>query len=58
MASAYDTYADLQAKGPVSRVRFVGGLGHANVTATLDTYSHVLPHMQDGAVDAMDSSLS
>ena len=31
-------------------------LGHANVT--LDTYSHVLPHMQDGAVDAMDSSLS
>jgi integrase len=31
-------------------------LGHANVT--LDTYSHVLPHMQDGAVDAMDNSLS
>jgi integrase len=33
-------------------------LGHANVTVTLDTYSHVLPHMQDGAVDAMDISLS
>jgi integrase len=33
-------------------------LGHANVSVTLDTYSHVLPHMQDGAVDAMDSSLS
>ena len=33
-------------------------LGHANVTVTLDTYSHVLPYMQDGAVDAMDSSLS
>ena len=33
-------------------------LGHASVTVTLDTYSHVLPHMQDGAVDAMDSSLS
>jgi integrase len=33
-------------------------LGHANVTVTLDTYSHVLPHMQDVAVDAMDSSLS
>jgi integrase len=33
-------------------------LGHANVTVTLDTYSHVLPHMQDGAVDAMESSLS
>jgi integrase len=33
-------------------------LGHANVTVTLDTYSHVLPHMQDGAVDVMESSLS
>src|ERR687895_1223284 len=25
MANAYDTYADLRAKGPVSRVRFVAG---------------------------------
>jgi hypothetical protein len=25
MASAYDTYADLRAKGPVSRLRFAGG---------------------------------
>src|SRR3712207_4310699 len=25
MANAYDTYADLRSKGPVSRVRFVGG---------------------------------
>ena len=25
MASAYDTYADMRAKGPVSRVRFAGG---------------------------------
>jgi cytochrome P450 len=25
MANAYDTYADLRAKGPVSRVRFAGG---------------------------------
>ena len=25
MADAYDTYADLRAKGPVSRVRFAGG---------------------------------
>ena len=34
-------------------------LGHANVSVTLDTYSRVLPHMQDGAVDdAMESSLS
>jgi hypothetical protein len=33
-------------------------VGHANVTVTLDTYSHVLPHMQDGAVAATESSLS
>src|SRR5688572_24600030 len=25
MADAYDTYADLRAKGPVSRLRFAGG---------------------------------
>ena len=25
MADAYDTYADLRARGPVSRVRFTGG---------------------------------
>ena len=25
MADAYDTYADLRAKGPFSRVRFAGG---------------------------------
>jgi hypothetical protein len=25
MTDAYDTYADLRAKGPVSRVRFAGG---------------------------------
>jgi site-specific recombinase XerD len=33
-------------------------LGHANVIVTLDPYSHVLPHMQDGVVDAMNSRLS
>ena len=29
VANAYDTYADLRAKGPVSRVRFAGGDGEA-----------------------------
>jgi cytochrome P450 len=29
MANAYDTYADLRARGPVSRVRFAGGPGEA-----------------------------
>jgi hypothetical protein len=29
MADAYDTYADLRARGPVSRVRFAGGAEEA-----------------------------
>jgi integrase len=32
-------------------------LGHASVTITLDTYSHVLPHMQQAASDAMQAAL-
>lgn len=32
-------------------------LGHASVTLTLDTYSHVLPAMQAGAADAMGDAL-
>ncbi len=32
-------------------------LGHANVTVTLDTYSHVLPGMSSGTADAMDEAL-
>jgi len=30
-------------------------LGHSSISITLDTYSHVLPNMQDEAVRAMDS---
>lgn len=33
-------------------------LGHATVAITLDTYSHVLPGMDDGLADAMDDALS
>jgi integrase len=33
-------------------------LGHANVTVTLDTYSHVLPNMQGQAAEQMDAMLS
>ena len=33
-------------------------LGHASVTITLDTYSHVLPNMQGEAAGKMDSMLS
>jgi integrase len=32
-------------------------LGHATVSITLDTYSHVLPTMQDQAVANMESAL-
>ncbi|MDQ3509652.1 MAG: site-specific integrase [Actinomycetota bacterium] len=33
-------------------------LGHASITITLNTYSHVLPDMQDSAADAMEAALS
>jgi len=33
-------------------------LGHASITITLNTYSHVLPDMQDFAADAMEAALS
>lgn len=32
-------------------------LGHASVSLTLDTYSHVLPTIQDAAVEALGSAL-
>lgn len=33
-------------------------LGHATITQTMDTYSHVLPDMQGEAVSAMEQALS
>ena len=33
-------------------------LGHATINQTLDTYSRVLPTMQDKATEAMESILS
>ena len=32
-------------------------LGHASIAITLNTYSHVLPDMQDSAADAMEAAL-
>jgi len=32
-------------------------LGHATIAITLDTYSHVLPNMQDGATRALEDAL-
>ena len=33
-------------------------LGHASVSITLNTYSHVLPEMQESAARAMEDTLS
>ena len=33
-------------------------LGHASISITLDTYSHVLPNMQNSAAKAMEDALS
>ncbi len=33
-------------------------LGHSNIAITLDTYSHVLPGMQESAIEALDASLA
>ena len=32
-------------------------LGHANITLTLDTYSHVLPTLQQGAAERLEAVL-
>jgi RNase adaptor protein for sRNA GlmZ degradation len=32
-------------------------LGHASIAITLDTYSHVLPNMQDSAARALEEAL-
>jgi integrase len=33
-------------------------LGHATITQTMDTYSHVLPGMGDAAASALEEALS
>ncbi len=33
-------------------------MGHATISQTMDTYSHVLPNMQDAAVSAMEGALT
>ena len=33
-------------------------LGHSNIAITLDTYSHVLPGMQEQAIEALEMSLT
>ena len=33
-------------------------MGHANISQTMDTYSHIMPGMQDAAATALESALS
>jgi len=33
-------------------------LGHASVTMTMDTYSHLLPGVQEAAIDAFEATLA
>ena len=33
-------------------------LGHASIHITLDTYSHVVPNLQDEAAEALDLALA
>jgi integrase len=33
-------------------------LGHASITITLNTYSHLSPDMQDSAAEAMEAALA
>lgn len=51
----YGSFRPLLKRAGPSSIRM---LGHASITVTLDTYSHVLPYMQDQPVSAMESALS
>jgi integrase len=52
------TFATLMLKGGEHPKIVQEILGHANISITLDTYSHVLPDMQDGAVSRLGTMLS
>ena len=52
------TFATLMLSSNVNPKIVQEMLGHANISETMDTYSHVLPSMQETAVSAMESALS
>jgi integrase len=52
------TFATLMRKGVEHPEVVQEMMGHANINITLDTYSHVLPNMQDEAAAAMESALT
>jgi integrase len=51
------THATLLLKEGVNVKVVSERLGHANIGITLDTYSHVLPSMQQQAADGIDNAL-
>jgi len=44
--------------GLCARIRGMERLGHADITMTLNRYSHVTPDMQRVAADTLDAALS
>ena len=52
------THASLLLQQAVHPKIVSGRLGHANIQITLDTYSHLLPGMQEAAADAFDKALA
>jgi integrase len=52
------TFATLMLKGGEHPKVVQEMMGHANINITLDTYSHVLPDMQDKAADRLGDLLS
>lgn len=51
------TFATLMLKANVNPKIVADMLGHASIKITLDTYSHLLPSMQEEAIDKLDSML-
>ena len=51
------THATLMLKQGIHSKIVSERLGHSNIGITLDTYSHVLPEMQEAAAEEMDVAL-
>ena len=45
-------------KGVIGDIRLAERLGHSSVVITLDTYSHLLPGMQEAAAAMFDDAMN
>ena len=52
------THATLMLRNGIPAKVVSSMFGHSSIQLTMDTYSHVLPDMQEGAVSAMDKLLN